>query len=127
MKIGHIAIWTENLEELRDFYVKYFQGKSNSKYVNEKKGFESYFVEFDGGVSLEIMRRKDITRKTEGENLGICHFAFVVGTENDVLNMTEVFRKNNYPIVGEPRHTGDGFFESVILDPDGNRVELVAE
>ena len=44
MQLTHIALWTNHLERLRDFYVKYFNGKSNEKYVNSKKGFASYFV-----------------------------------------------------------------------------------
>ena len=66
MQLTHIAIWTNELERSRDFYIKYFNGKSNEKYVNPKKGFASYFVTFEGGASLEIMQRTDITKETFG-------------------------------------------------------------
>ena len=127
MKIGHIAIWTENLEEMKEFYTTYFGGVSNEKYINPVKGFESYFITFDGETTLEIMRRKDVTNKVEVESLGLCHLAFTVGTKDQVLELTERFRTDGYQIAGEPRTSGDGYFESVVLDVDNNRVELIAE
>ena len=42
MRIHHIAIWTFRLEEMKEFYIRYFKGTSNEKYVNPQKGFESY-------------------------------------------------------------------------------------
>ena len=101
MHISHIAIWTTRLEELRNFYITYFNGTSNEKYINPKKGFESYFISFDQGfASLEIMQREA------------------------VLELTEQLRKDGFVIESEPRTTGDGYFESAILDPEGNIVEI---
>ena len=74
MQLTHIAIWTNELERSRDFYIKYFNGKSNEKYVNPKKGFASYFVTFEGGASLEIMQRTDITKETADVFIGLAHF-----------------------------------------------------
>ena len=71
MQLTHIAIWTNELERSRDFYIKYFNGKSNEKYVNPKKGFASYFVTFEGGASLEIMQRTDITKETADVFIGL--------------------------------------------------------
>ena len=104
MQLTHIAIWTNELERSRDFYIKYFSGKSNEKYVNPKKGFASYFVTFEGGASLEIMQRTDITRETADVFIGLAR----------------------YKIAGEPRTTGDGYYEGAVLDPDGNIVEVIA-
>jgi len=126
MKIHHIAIWTASLEEMKQFYCTYFNGISNQKYINLTKGFESYFIHFDDGVSLELMRRKDVTHQSESEYLGYCHLAFSIGSKAELIELTERLRKDSYQIVGEPRVTGDGYFESVVLDVDGNRVELVA-
>ena len=115
MHISHIAIWTTRLEELRNFYITYFNGTSNEKYINPKKGFESYFISFDQGfASLEIMQREDITT----------HFSFSVGSKEAVLELTEQLRKDGFVIESEPRTTGDGYFESAILDPEGNIVEI---
>lgn len=127
MKITHIAIWTKNLENLKEFYLKYFRGKSNEKYKNIEKGFESYFISFDEGVKLELMNRIDISEEKNSVNkeyIGISHFAFSVGTKKKVEELTEILRKDGYLIIGEPRITGDGFYESVILDPDKNRIEI---
>ena len=110
MEIAHIAIWTERLEELRDFYVRYFGGVSNDKYTNPDKGFESYFVAFGGGCRLELMRRTDIQGRNSAMQLGLCHLAFELGSREEV-----------------PRITGDGYFESVAADPDGNQIELTCK
>lgn len=126
MQLTHIAIWTNELERSREFYVTYFGGKSNEKYVNPKKGFASYFITFEGGASLEIMQRVDVTEEREGLFIGLAHFAFLVGSKENVNNMIEMFRKDGYTILGEPRTTGDGFYEGSVADPDGNIVEIIA-
>ena len=127
MEIAHIAIWTERLEELRDFYVRYVGGVSNGKYTNPDKGFESYFVAFGGGCRLELMRRTDIQGRNSATQLGLCHLAFELGSREEVLTLTERLRSDNHPILGEPRITGDGYFESVAADPDGNQIELTCK
>lgn len=79
MKIHHIAIWTFQLEEMKEFYTRYFNGSSNEKYINPKKGFESYFLHFDEGTDLELMSRTDIQNTPIEENrLGLTHFAFAL-------------------------------------------------
>lgn len=126
MKIHHIAIWTLQLEKLKEFYVRYFNGTSNKKYINSQKGFESYFVSFESGTTLELMSRTDIQNVPIEENrLGLTHLAFSFENREAVLSLTEQLRTEGYRIVGEPRISGDGYFESVILDPDGNRIECV--
>lgn len=125
MRIGHIAIWTNQLEVLRDFYVAYFHGVSGNKYINQVKGFASYFIYFEGNTALELMTRKDISISVNNDIPGICHIGFHLETKEDVLHLTEKLRADGYVIAGEPRLTGDGFFESIVLDPDGNKVELV--
>ena len=127
MKIDHTALWTERLEELRDFYVRYFGGRSSEKYVNPAKGFESYFLSFDEGCRLELMRRTDIRERAQQPQLGYCHLAFACADRTAVLELTERIRSDGHRIVGEPRTTGDGCFESVAADPDGNLVEITAE
>ena len=124
--MAHVAVWTRSLEDMRDFYVRYFGGTASEKYVNPKKGFESYFVRFDGGMALEIMSRTDVLTRHHGENLGLCHIAFDAGSPDEVTALTERLREAGYTVAGEPRVTGDGYFESVVLDPDGNRVEIIS-
>ena len=127
MKIDHIAIWTDDLERLKSFYEKYFHILVGEKYVNPKKGFESYFLSFDSGCRLEIMTMpginpcdKDVLKQFQG----LTHYAISVGSKEKVDSLTEVLRTDGFQIVGEPRTTGDGYYESVVLDPDGNRVEI---
>ena len=115
MQIAHIAVWTTRLEELRNFYVTYFGGESSDKYVNPGKGVESYFVRFGHSAALELIRRTDF-----------CHIAFNAGSVAAVYELTERLRTDGYSIISEPRTTGDGFFESVIGDPDGNHIEITA-
>ena len=125
MQLTHIALWTNHLERLRDFYVKYFNGKSNEKYVNSKKGFASYFVSFESGPALEIMQRQDITEAYDKDHIGLAHLAFHADTKEQVDQMIERFRMDGYTIAGETRTSGDGYYEGVIRDPDGNIVEIV--
>jgi len=127
MNIAHVAIWTKDLEAMKDFYIRYFKGVSNEKYLNPIKQFESYFISFESGTKLELMRKQSVDKhlNTE-ERLGITHIAFKLGSKEAVRSLTETLRSDGYKIVGEPRTSGDGYFESVVLDVEGNRIELLA-
>ncbi|WP_435357187.1 VOC family protein [Emticicia sp. SJ17W-69] len=127
MKIEHIAIWVRDLEKMRIFYEKYFDGKSNEKYRNEKKSFESYFISFDSGARLELMQMPNIPDSKNNiyeQFIGLIHFAISVGNTQTVDSLTEKLNNDGYEIVGQPRWTGDGYYESVILDPEKNRIEI---
>lgn len=127
MRIDHVAIWTNDIERLKMFYVKYFGGISGDKYVNSSKHFESYFVKFDSGARLEIMQANNIPSNLNdpvNQYIGLIHISISVGSEDNVNSITDKLNKEGYKIVSKPRHTGDGYYESCILDPDGNRVEL---
>lgn len=128
MGIDHLALWTLDLEKLRDFYVKYFDASSDDKYVNPKTGLETYFLRFESGARLEIMTRPEVFAfKQDHINrfTGFAHFAFDLENRENVDNLTDKLFKDGYEVIGEPRVTGDGYYESVVLDPDGNTVELV--
>ena len=127
MRIEHIALWTNQLEMMRTFYEKYFNGRANNKYSNTRTGFQSYFLTFDSGARLELMQQDDIPANAHaggGQYRGLTHIAFAVGDKTAVNTLTNQLRSDGYPILGEPRTTGDGYYESVIQDPDGNRIEL---
>lgn len=127
MKIEHLAIWVKDLEKMKIFYENYFNGKAGEKYHNPKKNFHSYFLSFDEGCRLEIMNIPDIpTNKNDvlAQYTGIIHFAVSVGSKDKVDSLTEKLRNDGYEVIGEPRYTGDGYYESVILDPEKNRVEI---
>lgn len=127
MKIEHIAIWTKDIERLKKFYVDYFGGTAGEKYTNTKKQFQSYFIKYESGARLEIMQRPNIPdnlNDTINEYIGLIHIAISVGSTEKVNSLTEKLRVNGYSVVSEPRHTGDGYYESCILDPDGNRIEI---
>ncbi len=124
MKIEHLAIWTSDLDNLRSFYEKYFGAVSGSKYHNPVKSFESYFLSFGDGARLELMCKPGLQPGTPSERTGLAHLAVSVGSEQDVVALTERLRQDGFTIAGEARVTGDGYFESVVLDPDGNRIEI---
>ena len=127
MKIEHLALWVKDLEGMRTFYEKYFEGKSNDKYINPKKNFHSYFLSFDEGCRLELMKMPNIPDNTNDvmrQNMGFIHFAMSVGSRERVDVLTEQLRTDGFKIIGEPRVTGDGYYESVVLDPENNRVEI---
>lgn len=125
MKITHLAIWTNNLEKLRDFYCTYFGARSNEKYINPIKKFSSFFLTFENGsCSLELMNKPDLENSDSKSLTGLAHFAFSVGSKEQVDLFTSQLREAGYSVIGEPRLTGDGFYESAIADPDGNIVEI---
>ncbi len=130
IKLEHVAIWTHRLEELKDFYVSYFGAQSNQKYISAKEfngEFESYFLSFDSGARLELMQISGIPQGGNSggaESTGITHIAFSVNTKADLDELYSQLKGDGIKIVGEPRTTGDGYYEACVLDPDGNRVEI---
>ena len=126
MKIEHIAIWVNDLEEMRAFYERYFQAKAGDLYTNPVKMFSSYFFNFKGGSRLELMHNPEFSkiRKAQNFELGYAHIAISVGDKSTVNSLTEQLRSDGYTIVGEPRTTGDGYYESVILDLENNEIEI---
>lgn len=125
MKIEHTAIWVRDLEGMKDFYCNYFELESSPKYVNEKKQFSSYFLSFKEGARIELMQRVDIAEGSgKSAVFGFTHLAISVGAKDRVDEFTEQFRADGIKIVGAPRTTGDGYYESVIADPEGNQIEI---
>ena len=125
MRIEHIAIYTSQLEEMKSFYMTYFKAICNDKYINRSKGFESYFLHFESGCRLELMQKTGVDEKDENPyRMGIHHLAISTGSRKNVDLLTSILREDGYTIEGEPRTSGDGYYESVVLDPDGNRVEI---
>jgi len=129
IRIEHVALWTRNVDRLVAFYCTYFAAQAGDRYVNPTKGFESRFVSFSSGARLEIMRTtsvRPVEHDPGAQRMGLTHLALSVGSENGVNQLTERLRGDGYPVIDGPRRTGDGYYESVILDPDGNRVEISA-
>jgi lactoylglutathione lyase len=129
IRIEHLAMWVTDLEKMKAFYERYFEAVAGEKYINPRKQFSSYFLQFGEGCRLELMHRPDIPanrKEVEAQNIGLIHFAISVGSEEAVDRLTERLRRDGYAVMGEPRRTGDGYYESVVLDPEGNRIEITA-
>ncbi len=128
MIIEHLAIWTQNLEALKDYYIQYFGAQPNDKYTNVQKQFQSYFLSFASGARLELMSRPDIPANAndpvKAQYLGLIHLAFGVNTMAEVDQKVEELRAAGFPILSGPRKTGDGYYEFETLDPDNNRIEV---
>ncbi len=124
MRIEHVAIWVNDLEGMRDFYKQYFNGEANVLYHNPKKKFESYFITFEGGARLELMRQAWIHDVIKVPTVGYAHMAFSVGSKEKVDQLTDRLREAGYPLLNDPRTTGDGYYESVVSDPEGNQIEI---
>ncbi len=127
MNIEHLAIWAKDIEQLKEFYIRYFGATANAKYINPSKGFESYFLSFDSGARLEIMQQASIPENRNDpidQAIGMIHFAMSVGSRQAVDELTTRLVDDGYRLVDGPRTTGDGYYESVILDPENNRVEI---
>lgn len=130
MKLEHIAIWTRNIEGMKDFYIRYFGAASNEKYVSThdfNEHFESYFLSFDGDCRLELMQmgRIPVGDSAGGnETIGLTHFSFSMNSNDELDALAQRLEKDGCTLIGKPRMTGDGFYEACVLDPDGNRVEF---
>jgi len=127
MHIEHLAIWTYNLERLKYFYTSYFHATASEKYINPARQFESYFLSFDSGARLEIMHMPGIPASRndpQAQFTGLIHLAVSVGSNQQVDALTMRLQNDGYRVLDGPRTTGDGYYESVVLDPDGNRIEI---
>jgi catechol 2,3-dioxygenase-like lactoylglutathione lyase family enzyme len=110
---------------MRDFYLAHFDCSANAKYVNPASGFSSYFLSFAaGGTRLELMCKPNLATADTAPHTGYTHFAISLGSEERVRELTEALRKKGVSVKSEPRRTGDGYYESVVTDPDGNLIEL---
>lgn len=125
MKIEHVAMYVKDLEKAKNFFVSYFQAKANDGYHNKNTDFRSYFLSFDDGSRLEIMTRPDISDLDKPlSRTGFVHIAFSVGSKEKVNQMTEQFKMDGYQVISGPRTTGDGYYESCMLDFEGNQIEI---
>jgi lactoylglutathione lyase len=131
MRIDHIAIWTRQLEILKEFYITYLQGEAGAMYHNKKKNFKSYFLTFGDGARLEIMSTPGIPNNQNdtisSQHQGIIHIAFELSSRESVDEKAVELRKAGIRILDGPRVTGDGYYEFVTLDPDNNRLEVTAK
>lgn len=126
MKIEHLAIWVTDLQKMKTFYERFFNGRAGELYYNPTKNFSSFFLSFDSGCRLELMHRPDISERlaADHESLGLAHFALSVGSEHAVNVLTKNISDCGYTVIGQPRTTGDGYYESVVLDPEQNTIEI---
>jgi Lactoylglutathione lyase and related lyases len=125
MKIEHIAMYVNDLEAARDFFVKYLGGVSNDGYHNEITGFRSYFISFDDGARLEIMNKPAMEDSPKSANrTGYIHIAFSVGSAEEVDRLTKQLREDGFEVLSGPRTTGDGYYESCVIGVEGNQIEI---
>lgn len=125
ISIEHIAYWVEDLERVKNFYESYFNASTGALYENEKKGFRSYFLSLGGGARIEIMQKAGIDKSNnKGHVMGLAHIALSLGSRENVDRMTTQLGAEGVTIIGQPRTTGDGYYESVVADPEGNLIEL---
>jgi lactoylglutathione lyase len=128
MKVEHVALWARDIDEMQKFYCRYFSATSGPFYINERKHFRSCFLRFDSGARLELMQRPDIVAPAKDSDdtqfFGYAHLAMSVGSEEAVNALTRQLLEAGHIKLDGPRWTGDGYYESVILDPEGNRIEI---
>ena len=126
MKIEHIAMYVNDLEGAREFFIKYLGGRSNDGYHNKNTDFRSYFISFDDGSRLEVMSKPDMTDSRKDLNrTGFAHIAFSVGSMEQVDLLTSRLRDDGYEVVSGPRTTGDGYYESCVVAVEGNQIEII--
>ena len=125
MRIEHIAMYVNDLEAARDFFVRYFGAVSNEGYHNRTTDFRSYFLSFDDGARLELMKKPqmDDAEKTVNRT-GYVHIAFSLGSKEAVDELTVRLKNDGYQVISGPRTTGDGYYESCIIGIEGNQIEI---
>ena len=125
MHIEHIAMYVNDLEKTKEFFVKYFNATSNEGYHNKTTDFRSYFLSFDDGARLEIMNKPQMMDNEKGLNrTGFVHIAFSLGNKEAVDMLTEKMRNDGYNVISGPRTTGDGYYESCIIGIEGNQIGI---
>lgn len=124
MQIEHIALWTNDIERLKLFYETWFEAQAGERYFNQAKQFTSYFLRFTDGARVELMMKEGVRDAAAAPTLGYAHLALSTGSAAAVNTLTEQLRQAGIPILSGPRWTGDGYYEAVILDPDGNQIEI---
>lgn len=125
MHITHVAMYVKDMEGTKDFFIRYFDAKANAGYHNPKTDFRSYFLSFSDGCCLEIMQKPNMADlEKELSRTGYAHLAFSVGSREAVDDLTSRLRAEGYAVISGPRTTGDGYYESCILDMEGNQIEI---
>lgn len=125
MKIDHIAMYVNDLEKTRDFFIRYFDAKPNDGYHNQTTGFRSFFLSFEDGACIEIMNKPRMEDIEKGIlRTGYIHIAFSVGSKEKVDELTERIKSDGYEIISGPRTTGDGYYESCLIGIEGNQIEI---
>ncbi|EMN3917504.1 VOC family protein [Citrobacter farmeri] len=126
MKIAHIALWTTELEAQARFWAEFFGGTLNEKYSSKNNpGFESYFVRIGDDIAIELMTKPGLrAQRPDNQTTGWVHLAIAVGSAKKVDMLAKKAQAQGI-LVSPPRTTGDGYYEAVIKDPDGNFIEIV--
>ena len=125
-RVEHVGLWVRDLDGVAAFYARWFGARIGERYENPRKGCESRFLEFAGGARLEIMRRMDVEARVKDEQLGFAHIALCVSDEAAVDALAALLTADGRPPLDGPRRTGDGYYECVVRDPEGNRIEIMA-
>ena len=125
MRIEHAAMYVNDIEAEKEFFTRYFGASAGEMYHNKNTGFSSYFLSFDCSARLELMTAPELQDMDKpGLRTGFAHLAFSVGSCKEVDALTERLRADGYAVVSGPRVTGDGYYESCVLDAEGNRIEM---
>ena len=125
MKIEHIAMYVNDLEAAKDFFVTYLDGIANELYHNKSTDFRSYFISFDDGARLEIMTKPEMSDPTkDADRTGYAHVAFSVGSAEKVDELTALLKVDGYEVLSGPCTTGDGYYESCVVAVEGNQIEI---
>ena len=118
-RVEHAALWVADLERARAFYERWFGAAAGPQYVSASHPFCSRFLTLGSGARLELM-------SAPGAKPGFAHIAISLGSREAVDALVDAMRAAGVKIASGPKRTGDGYYEAVAEDPEGNPVEITA-
>ncbi len=125
IQIHHVALYVNDLEKTKEFFIRYFNATSNEMYHNPRTGLKTYLLSFGDAAKLEIMTRPELTEQNSTDfRTGYIHLSFSVGSRTEVDLLTSRLEADGYTVASQPRVTGDGFYESCVIAPEGNLIEI---
>jgi len=126
VQIEHIALATSDLQRLCIFY-RQLGAVVSSASTDSDTGLRICVFDFCG-TRLEVFERPGTRPDVAGgeRSPGLIHVGFALGSADAVDELTGSLAAAGHRVLEPPHRSSElGRYESVVLDPDGNRLKLI--